>query len=349
MRPMTVEENRFRELYRQGNELLFATPSTESQMERWPCFAQLDAMTLYSIREIGINRYFHGMVEEHPDWNVFVVRQPRYFPAILHGLNYVKTVCVQQGTCTLHLDGRDYRLEAGDICFLSPGVVHSVVALSDDALAVNVILRRSIAENCFVSFLSRDDILSSFFAQLFYQPNAAPVIIFRTGAHSKVQKVLSLLEEEAYVVQDRYTIQMTEGYLLELFGLLMRHHSDNVTVIDRTQKLDDENLVACLRYLNGNYVNVTLNELAEQFHYSPSQLSKLIKRCVGCTFLEFVRRKKLEKAAVLLLSGDLPIKDVPEAAGFSDSSHFYRTFRAQYGMTPLEYRRINGGQDNERI
>ena len=157
-----------------------------------------------------------------------------------------------------------------------------------------------------------------------------------------MQKVLSLLEDEAYEIGDRYTIQMTEGYLLELFGLLMRHHSDDVTIIDRSQKVNDENLVACLRYLNQNYINVSLNALAERFHYSPSQLSKLIKRYAGCTFLEFVRRKKLEKAAALLLSGDLPIKDVPEAAGFSDSSHFYRTFRDHYGMTPLEYRNING-------
>ncbi len=342
MRPITAEENRFRELYHQGNEALFATPSTESQMEQWPCFTQLDAMTLYSIREIGINRYFHGMVEEHPDWNVFVVRQPRYFPAILHSLNYVKTVCVQEGSCTLHLDGKDYRLETGDICFLSPGVAHSVSAFADDAVALNLILRRSIAENCFVSFLSRDDILSSFFARLFYNSGASPVMIFRTGVHSQVQKVLSLLENEAYYIQDRYTIQMAEGYLLELFGLLMRHHSHNVAVIDRTQKINDENLVACLRYLNQHYMDISLNVLAERFHYSPSQLSKLVKRYVGCTFLEFVRSKKLERAAGLLLSGDLPIKDVPEAAGFSDSSHFYRTFRARYGMTPLEYRRING-------
>lgn len=343
MRLFMPEELQFRELYIQGNQKLFATPSTEAQMERWPCFAKLDSMTLYSIREIGIHRFFRQMVEEHPDWNVFVLRHPRYFPAILHGVNYVKTVCVQQGSCMLNLDGKNYTLSAGDICFLSPGVVHSVGAFSDDAVALNIILRRSVAETCFVSFLSRDDILSEFFAKLFYSPNASPVMIFRTGGHEQVQKVLSLLEDEAYVIGDRYTIQMTEGYLLELFGLLMRHHSDQVTVIDRAERVDDENLVACLRYLNRHYAEVSLNDLAERFHYSPSQLSKLIKRYVGCSFLEFVRRKKLEKAAALLVSGDLPIKDVAEAAGFSDSSHFYRTFRDSYGMTPLEYRTMSGG------
>lgn len=347
MRPFMPEELEFRKLYIQGNQQLFATPSTEAQMERWPCFAQLDGMTLYSIREVGFHRFFRLMVEEHPDWNVFVLRHPRYFPAVLHGVSYVKTICVQQGTCMLNLDGTDYPLSAGDICFLSPGVVHSVGAFSDDAVALNIILRRSIAETCFVSFLSRDDILSNFFAKLFYSPGASPVMIFRTGDNRQVQKVLSLLEDEAYVIRDRYTIQMTEGYLLELFGLLMRHHSDAVTLIDRTEKINDENLVACLRYLDRNYLEVSLSGLAERFHYSSSQLSKLIKRYAGCTFLEFVRRKKLEKAAALLSSGDLPIKDVPEAAGFSDSSHFYRTFRDCYGMTPLEYRAMSGGDRRE--
>ena len=107
--------------------------------------------------------------------------------------------------------------------------------------------------------------------------------------------------------------------------------------------MDDENLVACLRYLNRHYAEVSRNDLAERFDYSPSQLSKLIKRYVGCSFWEFVRRKKLEKAAALLVPGGLPIKDVAEAAGFSASSHFYRTFRDSYGMKPLEYRTMSGG------
>jgi len=281
------------------------------------------------------------VVEEHPEWNVFVLRHPRYFPAVLHGVDYVKAVCVQQGACTLSLDGKNYILSAGDVCFLSPGVVHSVGAFSDDAVALNIILRRSIAETCFVSFLSRDDILSDFFAKLFYNSAFCPVMIFRTDRHEQVQKVLSLLENETYEIRDRYTVQMTEGYLLELFGILMRHHSDKVTIIDRTQNRNDEHLVACLRYLNQHCSEVSLSDLAERFHYSNSRLSKLIKQYTGVTFLEFVRRKKLEKAAALLVSGDLPIKDIPEAAGFSDSSHFYRTFRERYGMTPLEYRAAN--------
>lgn len=347
-RPFIGDELQLRELYYAKGRGVIESPCTERQMEKWDFFAELDKISIYSIREVGINKFFQLLVDEHPEWNVFVVRHPRYFPAMLHSLNYVKVISVESGTCVLNMDGRDYSLSAGDICFLSPGILHSLGAFEDNAIALNLILRRSIAENCFVSFLSRDDVLSKFFSQIFYNPGADPVVIFHTEGNSQIQKILTLLEREAYDIRDCFTIQMTEGYLLELFGVLLRHHSNQVTVVDRMNKISDENLVAFLRFLNENYTDISLTQLAKKFHYSTSYASKLIKKYAGCSFLDFVRKKKLEKAANLLASGSVSLRDVPEAAGFSDRSYFYRCFRDNYGVTPLEYQTMHAGKADTR-
>jgi AraC-like DNA-binding protein len=50
---------------------------------------------------------------------------------------------------------------------------------------------------------------------------------------------------------------------------------------------------------------------------------------------------RLSYAKNLLLSGDATLTEIALKAGFCSLSHFSRTFSAEYGMFPTEYRRIN--------
>ena len=54
---------------------------------------------------------------------------------------------------------------------------------------------------------------------------------------------------------------------------------------------------------------------------------------------EYVRRLRVEIACQRLASSDMPLAEIALAAGFSDQSHFTKTFRHYNGMTPGEYRR----------
>lgn len=61
-----------------------------------------------------------------------------------------------------------------------------------------------------------------------------------------------------------------------------------------------------------------------------------------CTVGEYIWQVRLERARERLLShdcADRSISDVAFAVGFSSSSHFSRSFRARYAMTPSELRR----------
>lgn len=58
----------------------------------------------------------------------------------------------------------------------------------------------------------------------------------------------------------------------------------------------------------------------------------------------FIRSIRLQKAASLLMKGDLSVTEVAEQTGFSSSSHMSRCFQAEWGCTPMEYVRNHSTQ-----
>lgn len=55
--------------------------------------------------------------------------------------------------------------------------------------------------------------------------------------------------------------------------------------------------------------------------------------------MEFVARTRLRRAADMLRSTNMPVKQVAASIGFSSRSHFSRAFRQDYGIDPTAYRR----------
>ena len=53
----------------------------------------------------------------------------------------------------------------------------------------------------------------------------------------------------------------------------------------------------------------------------------------------FVVQRRVERATRLLGARSLPIKVIAHECGFSDQSHFCRTFRGVMGLTPKEFQR----------
>ena len=58
----------------------------------------------------------------------------------------------------------------------------------------------------------------------------------------------------------------------------------------------------------------------------------------GQTVGEVVRARRLARARAEVTASDRPISEIAHRWGFSDTSHFSRTFKAHYGYSPTEYR-----------
>ncbi len=59
---------------------------------------------------------------------------------------------------------------------------------------------------------------------------------------------------------------------------------------------------------------------------------------IGLTPAEFIRRQRIEVAAVRLSSSRVSIADIAISVGFSDVTTFARCFKRRYGVTPSQWR-----------
>jgi len=83
---------------------------------------------------------------------------------------------------------------------------------------------------------------------------------------------------------------------------------------------------------------IGLDEVAEQLHLNASYFSRLFKKEVGITFIEYVTRMKMERAKELLDQTNRTVGEICEMLGYDNQSYFIKTFKGHAGVTPAEYR-----------
>lgn len=93
-------------------------------------------------------------------------------------------------------------------------------------------------------------------------------------------------------------------------------------------------------YIKAHYhESLSLTNIANHFHFSPSYLSNYFSTHSKEGFSEYLNRIRIEAAISLLRQNDIPISKISEQVGFSDHSYFCRVFKKQTGYSPSQYRR----------
>ncbi|RKP49938.1 response regulator [Cohnella endophytica] len=87
----------------------------------------------------------------------------------------------------------------------------------------------------------------------------------------------------------------------------------------------------------------TLGALGDLFGVSISYLCSIFKEFSNATFVEFLTEMRLQKAAELLRTTSLPLKEVAELTGYADQRYFSKVFKSHSGMTPSEFKSANRG------
>jgi transcriptional regulator GlxA family with amidase domain len=85
----------------------------------------------------------------------------------------------------------------------------------------------------------------------------------------------------------------------------------------------------------------TIEELAQKYAISASALKKYFGQVFSMPISEYVRKERLEKAAILLKTSDKSVQDIAALCGYQHQGKFGVVFKEMYQMSPLEYRRIS--------
>jgi AraC-like DNA-binding protein/mannose-6-phosphate isomerase-like protein (cupin superfamily) len=85
--------------------------------------------------------------------------------------------------------------------------------------------------------------------------------------------------------------------------------------------------------------SITLDDVAEVVHVSPSRVRHVFKDVTGVGFKEYVTNVRVAEAKRLLLGSDVSVAEIARSVGYTNLHQFYRVFYRSSAMSPAEYRR----------
>lgn len=84
--------------------------------------------------------------------------------------------------------------------------------------------------------------------------------------------------------------------------------------------------------------NLNIDVIAAQFGIGRTNFYRKVRELMGMSPNDYLRRCRMERAAELLRTTDLPVSDVCVQIGVPDAQYFSRVFKTFYGVTPTAYR-----------
>lgn len=100
-----------------------------------------------------------------------------------------------------------------------------------------------------------------------------------------------------------------------------------------------EKITQAVRMLNEEYRSLqSLEVIAERVQLSKYHFSRMFKKHIGFTPMEYITKVRMEKAITLLRTTDYPIEEIAEQVGYTSSSYFIKVFRSWVWFSPGEFR-----------
>lgn len=97
-----------------------------------------------------------------------------------------------------------------------------------------------------------------------------------------------------------------------------------------------------ITYIKGHLEeDISVQSLADQFHFHPNYLSAQIKGRTGESCANYILSLRMEEARRMLVETSLRVVEIAGKCGFKDSSYFNRVFKRKYVLSPEQYRKVH--------
>ncbi len=304
--------------------------STRANRSMWPCRTRLRG-------------------DDDPAVTVFVWRQeldPAFPLAVLeyatqgnrdrmHWHDHLEIALVVGGRGSFHFGRRAVPAEPGDVFFVDNSQPHVAVAGPGGSLQLLLVL-------------FRPELVAGPGCRAFDAGYLAPFRADEPGFAGRVAAGTPLARDLADALHDlRRTAERrdpAERHLLDaglrrVLGLAVRERTlDGLPARSAADRR--EQIRPVLAYIDRHSrEGVTLGEVAEVVHVSPSRVRHVFKDVTGVGFKEYVTNVRVAEAKRLLLGTDLSVADVARGVGYTNLHQFYRVFYRSSAMSPAEYRR----------
>ncbi len=248
-----------------------------------------------------------------------------------HHHDFYEVFFFVSGTVTYTVEGRCYQLRPGDLLLTNDQDIHRPEVTPGKPYERYVLWLNG-------DFLEKiqqatDDLTACFrdAAQKQYKlirPNEVEL----AQLHRSCRRILTLQREETAFG----TAALLRAAVIEFLVYLNRAYFDTGETI-RQDVTEDETINYIVDYIGVHLAEgLTLDFLADKFHLSKFYLNRQFKHFTGLTIHQFILKKRLIAARLILQSGATAM-DACMESGFGDYSNFLKVFKREFGCTPRHF------------
>jgi AraC-like DNA-binding protein len=254
----------------------------------------------------------------------------------LHRHNFIELGYVAEGQHKQYIAGRDYVFNQGEMFLINKDITHGEYLYRKNM----AILFLNISNAFFDKSMNHRDLVDRE-----YEDFIRHFMIARNGEYCFVRfvpkggeippRIPGLLEEirEELRNPEAGSSHIVIGLVERLLSLLPLEYTLFVEPNSRTAA-GVRSFEQLRRYLEDHHPDVTLEDLIAVFGHNRDYFNRLIKRHTGMTYSAFLRTIRLDKAAFLLRTTDIPVEEVALRVGYEDPGYFYKIFRDKFDKSP---------------
>lgn len=148
-----------------------------------------------------------------------------------------------------------------------------------------------------------------------------------------IEGLLFYFENPSLINEDILILKIREIILL----LSQTQNSESIQVI--LSQLFSPTTYTFKQIIEANlFSQLTIEELAQQNNLSVSSFKREFAKLYHDTPANYIKARKLEKAAELLQVSDQRITEIAFDCGFNDLANFTKSFTSKYSVSPTNYR-----------
>ena len=240
---------------------------------------------------------------------------------------------VLQGWITMLYNGHEVYYTKDDLIIYTPGMVVSVIAISNDYRGICLVTDKDFA---FESPTIRDAIRAAYLPVV---ELSEPRLTLAEEDNHHLMELMGIIRR--YLLSPDHPfrsecLRTTYGlFLLELNAIQERTIRDR-----RFPKRIEELFFDFLRLVPVHFSeHHDVAFYASQLCITPRYLSQIVREVSGRTVVDYINQMLLMEASYLLQQTSLPIVQIADRLQFSEAASFTRFFTRVKGMTPREFRK----------
>lgn len=273
-----------------------------------------------------------------------------FYKSHLHQHDAIELLLVLSGTIKHCIEGKIYEYKPGSCCVLNKWVRHQelldtnskiiALSLSDTFLLKLIQNNRTFNNDVSISFVSSQ--FEHMLKEMKFKKSYLEFLPHKKTP-ALLQELSSVCERMVQAARQTHVdnIFSMMGAVSMLFQLLGNKEFFKPNGITLENSNEEQLFLKITQMLDDHHGNISRTDLASELHYNPDYVNRIVKKQTGKSFSEYARTFSIETARMLLLGTNYSIREIMEAVGFSNKTFFYQSFRACYGMTPYEYRKLN--------